>query len=42
LELFVNFDPSHLAVHDDDISSAIRSLGQRIYASEKCNANACK
>jgi len=30
LELFVNFDPSHLAVHDDDISSAIRSLGQRI------------
>ena len=29
-ELFINFDPSHLAVHDDDISSAIRTLGQRI------------
>ena len=30
LELFINFDPSHLAVHDDDISAAVRSLGRRI------------
>lgn len=30
LELYVNFDPSHLAVHDDQISTAVKTLGQQI------------
>lgn len=30
LPLFVNFDPSHLAVHDDDIPAAVSALGHKI------------
>ena len=30
LLLYVNFDPSHFAVHGDQISSAVKTLGQQI------------